>query len=201
MQIKVLSLTDTDDGIKIVLSVKKEDKSYRKSLKISADDYSALGSPSVDESLSEYAYRALLRRTKRTGAIDDALRILSFGDNNRASLKRKLYARGYSAEAIDQAIDKMCEYGYINEKSQAYRYVLSLANGKKMGPKKIYPYLLSRGYKKSDIDDALRKAISDGDVNFEKIKSQLFLKFRPESEDEERELLYKHGFSDTSTDI
>ena len=201
MQIKILSLSDCDDGIKIVLSIVKDEKRYKKSLTITEDDYSAIGSPSVDEQLSESAYKALKRRTKKTGAIDDSLRILSFGDNNRASLKRKLTARGYDSSSIDAAIEKMCELGYINEPDQAYRYVISLANNKKIGPKRIYPYLISRGYKKEDIDNALRKAIDDKEIDFSKIKSSLILKYRPENEEEEKALLFRHGFYSSDFDI
>lgn len=201
MQIRILSLSDESDGIKITLYIKRDAKSYKKSLKISDDDYSMLGCPGVDDEITESSYRALIRRAKKTGALDDALRILSYGDNNSAALKRKLSARGYDSHSIAATIEKLSESGYINEKDQAYRYVISLANRKKIGPKKIYPYLLSRGYKKQDIDDAIRLAVSKKEIDFQKIKDDLILKFRPADEDEERALMYKHGFSISEADL
>lgn len=195
MQIKVLSLADEKDVIRMTLHVRNGEKSYKKSIKVSEDDYSAIGSPSVDSLISEGDYRSLLRRSKRSGALDDALRILSYGDNNKATLVRKLTSRGYDAISASEVADALEEKGYVNERDQAYRYVLSLANTKMMGPKKIYPYLLSRGYKKEDIDEGIAEAISRDELDFARIKTALILKHRPKDEEEEKKLLYKHGFS------
>ncbi len=195
MQIKILSLSDEQEGIRVTLHIKNGEKSYKKSIRINEDDYSSIGSPSVDSRISEADYKALCRRAKKTGALDDALRILSYGDNNKATLVRKLTSRGYDQKSASEVADGLCKAGYINESDQAYRYVLSLANTKMMGPKKIYPYLLCRGYKKEDIDEGISQAISRKELDFSKIKTALILKYRPQDDEEEKKLLYKHGFS------
>ena len=38
------------------------------------------------------------------------------------------------------------------------------------GPRKIYPYLTSKGYLKRDIEEAISKAQSEKEIDFAKIK-------------------------------
>ncbi len=196
MQARILFLTDTeDDKIKMTLLVRREEKTYRKTVEISESSYEALGFPSVGADISEAEYKLLLKSARASDATPAAVNILSYGDNNRATLLRKLRAKGYTKEASEAAVAKMLKAGYINEREQAYRYTITLANSKKMGPRKIYPYLMSRGYERKDIEYALSRAVDEREISFEDIKLSLILKYRPENSEEEKTLLYKHGFS------
>ena len=196
MQAKILSLSDAEGNkIKLTLLVTREGKSYRKTFTVSEDLYEKLGFPSLGATISESEYKSLLKNAKKGDAVNAAVNILSYGDNNCAALERKLRQKGFSREEAQAAVAKMLEKGYINEKDQVYRYVVTLANKKMFGPRKIYLYLTSKGYLKRDIEEAISKAQSEKEINFSKIKTSLILKFRPENEEEEKKLLYKYGFS------
>ena len=201
MQAKILSISDEQEKVVLYLLIACENRSYKKKIAISVEQYDTLGCPSPDDILTEAQYKALVRSAKKAGnAKDAAMNILSYSDNNEKNLTKKLLRKGFSQEEASEAARQMKERGYIDEYDQVYRYVLSLANQKKMGARKIYPYLLNRGYCREDIERALSCAVECGDIDFEKIKLQLILKHRPQDEKEEKALLFKHGFYSSQFD-
>ena len=161
---------------------------------VSEFDYKELGSLLIGDTLedpsgfilADMRYRARLR----------ALRILSYGDNNEASLIRKLISHSISPEIAREVCREMVALGYINERRQLERLIESEANVRLNGRKRIFQRLIAKGYKKEDISEALQRLIDEGTVDFSVIKDKLLLKYadKYQGEDKKRELLCKHGF-------
>ena len=94
----------------------------------------------------------------------------------------------------------MIGLGYINETRQLERLIENEANVKLLGRRKIFEKLISKGYKKGEIELVLEELISQGIVDFEKSGQKLIEKkiHAAASEEEIRSLLYKNGYTDTA---
>ena len=125
-----------------------------------------------------------------------ALRILSYGDNNVKSLKRKLIAKSIAPAIAEQICAEMVGLGYINETHQLEKLIENEVNVKLSGRRKLFAKLVSKGYKKEEIECVLENLISHGIVDFDKSSRKLTDKKFPEgaSEDDIRALLYKYGY-------
>ncbi len=205
MQItKIIAIGEGKNPENILLTVliQKDGFVKKRKFEVTPNDYERLNFPSVDSELSEYEYKILTKSTHQKDAVSVALRILSQGDNNSSSLKRKLTERGFSPDVAESTVAQMLKLGYIDEKKQTYRYVLKLANQNLYGRRRIIPFLLNKGYKKEDIESSIEKAEQNGELNFLEIKKRLIEKsrFDEENRTEIKSLLYKYGHSD-STDF
>ena len=127
-----------------------------------------------------------------------ALRILSYGDNSVSALKRKLVLKSISSAVASDICREMISLGYINESRQLEKLIENEANVRLSGRRKIFQKLLSKGYGKKEIENALDELISQGIVDFEESKRKLIEKKFPDATSEElRSLLYKSGYTDT----
>lgn len=203
MQIaKVIAIGEgkNPENILLTVEIRKNGSLRKKKYELTEKDYERLGFPAVDQELSEYECKILSKSIHQDDAIGVSLRILAQGDNNSASLKRKLLERGFSEETAEKTAEKMTSLGYIDEKKQTYRYVLKLANQNLYGRKRISLFLLNKGYQKEDIDASIDRAVECGEVDFCEIKKRLIEKSRlpEESTKEIKALLYKYGHSGDS---
>lgn len=158
--------------------------------------YSSLGSPAVgeelnEESLYEIKYSDELYRARRK-----ALSLLSLADNNERTLLRKLTAYGISRDAADEVVREMVGHGYINESAQLERLILSEANHKLTGPKKLLPKLIAKGYSKPDVQAVISRLTERGELDFAQNAERLVKKKLGEdsSLEEKNKLLYKSGY-------
>jgi regulatory protein len=102
-------------------------------------------------------------------AFISGLRLLSYGDNSRKALRRKLVTKGHVPEYTDIALDKLEEYGYINDKRFSRSLRDKLINSKHMGKYAIKQELLRRGVDRAIIDDVLEE------VEFDSVESIITL--------------------------
>ena len=164
---------------------------------VSESEYRELGSPLIGDEffdierieICDMRYRARL----------SALRILSYGDNNEKTLKRKLVSKGISFEIASEICCEMVGLGYVNENRQLEKLILAEANVKLSGRKRIFQKLFAKGYKKEDITRALELLISSGEVDFGASRENLIEKKFPDgaTQEEVRALLYKYGYTDS----
>ena len=159
--------------------------------------YFSVGSPITGQTLSEDDLISVKYSDECYRATKKALSLLAFSDNNVKNLKAKLVRAGFSREVADEAVLEMQRNGYINERRQLERLIISEATSKLVGPAKIIPKLVAKGYKRSDVVDVIDELTEDGKIDFEKIKHTLIEKKLGADPDspEVRMLLYKSGFS------
>ena len=193
----VLAVSEGKNPNNILLTVLLQNNSSQKKRKyeVTPEDYERLDCPVTGCELSEYECKILFRSTHEKDALSSAYRILAHCDNNAASLKRKLIDRGFGEEIAEKTVEKMVSLGYINEHDQLLRFVLRLANQNLYGERKIYPYLISRGYKKEDIEDAISELTDQNELDFENVKERLLSEKGAGCADRSKikALLYKYG--------
>lgn len=85
-------------------------------------------------------------------AFDAAVRYITFKDRTVKEVQDKLREKGYSSHDIENVIEKLGYYGYLNDENYALAYIRSNVN--KKGMKRINMELLRKGIDHSIIMDA-----------------------------------------------
>ncbi|MBE6653940.1 MAG: hypothetical protein E7608_00625 [Ruminococcaceae bacterium] len=136
----------------------------KKKLIITAEMFFELGFPhfpcgKVEIScgkLDEIEYLA-----EKTAAIKRGLYILSFADNTKKSLVRKLIMKGFSKEIAADAADHLEKTGYINETEAAKTLSHDMAQKKLYGPRRISAALYEKGFSRNAVESAMKELDED----------------------------------------
>lgn len=158
--------------------------------------YEELGMPCRGAELEDEALGILEAADEYYRAKRAALSILSFGDNNKRTLHTKLRARSISDEVATEVVEEMISLGYIDETRQLHRLIAEDAGRKLLGPRKIVPRLMAKGYSLADIKEAFISLSDSGEIDFDKNKELLLDKYLGSDRDSEqvKKLLYKYGY-------
>ncbi len=166
----------------------------KRSFFISAEQYKEIGEISVGDYVTREVLSSLEYCDTLYRATLKAMRILSYGDNSERMLKRKLKLAGFSSEITDEVTEKMLSLGYINAARQLDRLVSVAVNTSNLGKRKILPKLIAKGYTRADIEKAIERLVSSGEIDFSLAMQRLRAKLPEESSDEEiKKYLYKFG--------
>ena len=136
----------------------------KKKLIITAEMFFELGFPhfpcgKVEIScgkLDEIEYLA-----EKTAAIKRGLYILSFADNTKKSLVKKLIMKGFSKEIAADAADHLEKTGYINETEAAKTLSHDMAQKKLYGPRRISAALYEKGFSRNAVESAMKELDED----------------------------------------
>lgn len=158
--------------------------------------YEAIGSPKKGDFITPEALVEIKYCDEAYRARKKALSLLTLADNNEKTLIRKLTAAGFSRDIAEDVTREMVSFGYIRERDQLERLILSEANIKLSGPLKIIPKLAAKGYSQSDIRSVIAELSDRGDLDFFANAARLVEKRLGESPDaeEKKKLLYKSGY-------
>ena len=85
-----------------------------------------------------------------------ALSLLNHMDRTEAQLRRKLKEKGYEEEVINQTLEYVKSFGYINDLSYAERYILGKQESKSR--KEIYAGLCQKGISREIIQQAMEQS-------------------------------------------
>lgn len=172
------------------------DGEERLTLTVSESDYERCGSPMQGDEVDSKSLDRLIFSDECYRATLSALRILSFSDNSERTLTIKLMRRGISREVAEGAVREMVRLGYINEREQLRRLVLSEARTLR-GPLKIVAKLVSKGYSRPDIEWAMDSLAREGEIDFnENARLLITQKLTRGATDEQiKALLYKNGYN------
>ena len=190
----VIYIKDIERGyLKVGVAAGEEKHSFS----ISQKEYREIGEVRPRDEISEEVFEFFKRCDMRYKARLRALRILSYGDNSKRMLARKLYAAGVRRDIIDEVIEEMLSLGYINAERQISRLVINEVNLHCYGPRKIIPKLISKGYDKSEVEEVISALIQSGEIDFRAARERLLASKLSDgaSEEEKNKLLYKYGFS------
>lgn len=158
--------------------------------------YMNIGAPLPSDEISEEHFSEIISSDELFRATKKALALLSYADNNARTLAQKLRRAGFSAAASDECVEEMIRHGYINEQRQLERLVSAEVNLKLTGRAKLVPKLMSKGYRRDDIEAVTDRLAESGEIDFDRAKAELIRKKLGEApkECEVRALLYKNGF-------
>ncbi len=163
---------------------------------VSARLYSEIGSPMRREAITDEQLIDIKHEDEYFRAKKKALSYLAFSDNNERTLRTKLIGKGFSREVSCDVAREMVTLGYIDERRQLERLVLTEANVRLAGKNKIVPKLMAKGYSSSDIGAVIRELVDSGEIDFRENARKLLEKKLPSDAgtEEKKKLLYKNGY-------
>ncbi|MCX7654596.1 MAG: RecX family transcriptional regulator [Fervidobacterium sp.] len=118
-----------------------------------------------------------------------ALRFIKFRARSEWEVKNKLKQYGFSEEVISETITKLKKSGFIDDEKFAYLYAYDSLVIRYKGPYRIKYELKQLHIDDYLIEDAIKKVLSEVDINeiIRKLTEGL-------DEHKKREKLYRHGF-------
>lgn len=156
--------------------------------------YKALGSPMCGYELSVADLGTVRFEDEYIRALKKAADCLSASDKSKFALKIKLLKAGFSSEASDVALERLCELGYLDEERQLERAVEREANYNLRGRHYIKRKLVSKGYSSSLISRAIDALVGRGEIDFDANFESLVAKKGVSSDEERLVLAYKYGY-------
>ncbi len=97
-------------------------------------------------------------------AFDAACDYLSFSERSTSEVRKKLKEKEYTEEEIDEAIEKLNNYGFLNDKEYAKHYI-EFAMSKGRGIRRIKDELRSKGIETFDLEDVFYEMENEGLIN------------------------------------
>ncbi len=105
----------------------------------------------------------ILAETEREKALQKAADYALKTLKTKRQVKDYLIKKGYSEEVVWQTVDKLKEYGYIDDKEYSKRFIESTS--KTQGKRLIEYKLMMKGVRKEDIESAYETAETDDTEN------------------------------------
>ena len=91
-----------------------------------------------------------------------AVHLLEYRDRTEKDMRRKLQQGGYPAEIIEETMEYLRAYGYIDDKRYAGRYLSSRLEQK--GRRRLFQELQQKGIPACVIEEAWEELCLDGEV-------------------------------------
>lgn len=115
----------------------------------------------IGQELTEEDAQDLKLQNGNYASFDNALTYLEKGMKTEKGIREYLKKKGYLDESIDKTIEKLIEYGYINDELFAESYINTYSSTK--GKRKIEYELISKGVDKEIIFQKLEELIEEED--------------------------------------
>ena len=163
-------------------------------LNIKESTYTSVGSPNRGDEITYEVLSDLVFENEIYTAFRKTLSYIEDHDRSRYELKIKLRQAGFSAEAVDIALEKCEEYGYLDESRQLERLVEREANRKLRGRQYIKRALAAKGYRISEIERAINKLVESGEIDFDRNFALLTEKRGVTDEEKIMALKYRYGY-------
>lgn len=178
----------------VIISVKvgEENSKYT----VTEGTYRKIGCPLSGEVIDEEAVGIIAKEDEKRRALQKALSILAYSDNNEKRLYTKLCMAGFGREIARATVVECVNLGYINEERQLERLIVKY-NRELLGPRKIIAKLIGRGYSQKAAVQMISRLQESDEISFEESARILIETKLPEgaSSEERRKLLYKYGYS------
>ena len=90
-----------------------------------------------------------------------ALSLLNFMDRTESQLRQKLKEKSFPDEAVDEAIEYVKSFGYINDMGYAERYIINKQGCKSR--REVFALLSQKGVSREDIERAMENSYKPED--------------------------------------
>ncbi len=107
---------------------------------------------------------------------DYALYLIEFKDRTEKELREKMRGKGYEENSIEDEIEFLKNYGYIDDSRYATHFVHDAINIKKWGKIRIRTELSRKGIDRETIDNAIEDAFCE--VGDDLVISQMRTRFK-----------------------
>lgn len=91
-----------------------------------------------------------------------AVHLLEYRDRTEKDMRRKLQQGGYTEDIIDETIEYLKSYGYLDDKRYAARYLASRLEQK--GRRRLFQELRQKGVLASVIEEAWDELCQEGEI-------------------------------------
>ncbi len=98
-----------------------------------------------------------------TNPRDYALYLIEFRDRTEKELREKLFGKEYDEEQIEDTVEFLKSYGYIDDKRYASHFISDAINLKKWGKIRIRTELLRKGIDREIVEFAIEDAFCELD--------------------------------------
>ena len=129
---------------------------------------------SLPFALTREGFDAIENASEVWRAVKKGIDILSYTDNTRLTLTKKLRERGFDKYTAEDAAQYLVENGYIDEKRLLGLFVDKLASTKLYGVSRIKSELYKKGFAREVLDEYLDTFMSE--VDFEENLKRLLIK-------------------------
>ncbi|MFQ5585921.1 MAG: regulatory protein RecX [Thermodesulfobacteriota bacterium] len=85
-----------------------------------------------------------------------ALTYIAYRSRSIGEVREKLKRKGFDTSTIDEAIVRLTELGYLNDRRFAEEWVDSIARSKRWGKRRIVQGLIARGIERGIIEEAVK---------------------------------------------
>jgi regulatory protein len=127
----------------------------------------------VGADLPEERRQELEAEDQRLGAVESALRLLAMGPRSEHDLRERLTRRrGFRREAVDHAVQRMRELGYLNDAAFARFWVESRQAGTPRSKRALAFELSRKGIGREQLDEAL-DGVSDAEAAYDAAQRRL----------------------------
>ena len=120
--------------------------------------------------LSKEAYERLLNQVIKPRARERLLKTLMVSDKTEKQLDDLLRREGYPADAIEDALEMVKKYHYIDDEAYAERYIAS--QGKRKSRRQLMADIQKKGFDRDVIDKLLRENPVDEQAQIERYLAQ-----------------------------
>ena len=157
--------------------------------------YRNIGCPLSGEEIDEDMMLTVSEEDGRRRALEKALKILAYADNNEKTLYMKLIRQSFSPAEASFATEECVRLGYINEERQIENAVRS-AYSRLEGPYKITVRLARRGYQPKAVRAVIDAMVESGEIDFKAQRARLMREKLPDgaSTEETKKLLHRYGY-------
>lgn len=147
----------------------------------------------IESNLSDKAAKKGRKKAEET-ARTVALRIIGYKDNTESALRRKLRERGFEKDAIDDAVEYLKKYGYLDESRMMIAKVRSLAKNKLYGKPRISAELRRLGFSSETVASLDYDGEELCDIDFEESCRTLLLKLGGELDRKTVAHMMRYGY-------
>ncbi|MCH5155423.1 MAG: RecX family transcriptional regulator [Clostridiales bacterium] len=144
----------------------------------------------IGDNITADELKRVMASSELNSAFERAVGYLSTAPRAKKEIHKYLADKGYDKEIIDQAIEKLCAYHYIDDYLYAQSYIKS--KSKKYGAFRIGAELRQKGIAQAVIDELLEEAPEDSIIDI----AQKYLKSHKTSDKQKlKRFLAGRGFS------
>jgi regulatory protein len=110
------------------------------------------------DDLDEETIARLLKEDEGKKAITASLNLISYRPRAAGELRERLRQKGFDAETIEQAIDRMRDLNYLNDEDFAERWVASRQGSRPRSERMLRQELAQKGIDKETIEQTIEEA-------------------------------------------
>jgi regulatory protein len=166
--------------VPLITAIEKQKRGRRANLHLDGEyalslrlDLITMAHLDVGSELPAKQRRELEAEDQRLGAIESALRLLAAGPRSERELRERLSRRrGFRDEAVDAAVERMRELGYLNDGAFARFWVESRQAGTPRSRRALAFELSRKGVAREELDAAL-EGVSDAEAAYDAAQRRL----------------------------